>query len=310
MTQPPTAPAGSRIGNRAFSALRCVLLAATVALAGCARPSSGPADANAHRLVSTAPNLTECVCAVGAADQLAGRTEACNYPPEVVRRVPVIGGFGTPSLEPLLAVHPTLVLETVLADPEVKRRLTAAHIPIVHISCARLGEIPDALLRVGDLTGHTNEASVLAQSIRTGIISARADASQRADRPRVLLLCASDTPITCGRHAFISELLEIAGGINIGNASDADYYHVSVEWVLAQNPDLIVCLFETRATDPGRLFERQTGWRGLDAVRRHRVYSVINLDVVCRPGPRVLEGLAEFKRILALDTQRHPRTHD
>lgn len=308
MATRPTARVCRRDGNRGVSGLPCVLLAAVAAFAGCSRPVPHSADTNGPRIVSTAPNLTECVCAVGAADQLVGRTESCDYPPEIARRVPVTGGFGTPSVEPLLAVRPTHVLETVLADPEVVRRLNAAHVPVLHVPCARLAEIPEALLQIGGLTGHTNEARTLANSIRAGIDSARAEAERRSGRTRVLLLCAPDTPITVGRRAFISELLEIAGGENVGSASDTDYYHVSLEWLLAQNPDLIVCLFETNTADPASLFERQTGWRGLDAVRQHRVYSVTDLDLVCRPGPRVLAGLAEFKRILRLDAQLHPRT--
>jgi len=292
--------------NRQRLALHgAAILVACLLTAGCSRDVAQPAGSS-PRLVSTAPNLTECVCAIGAGDQLAGRTETCDYPPEVVKTVPITGGFGTPYLEPLLAVRPTHVLETVLADPEVRRRLAALKIPVVHVPCTRLGEIPDALRQLGKLTGHDAQAEALATDLETGLRTARAEAEARTDRPHALLLFAPDTPITAGRNAFIAELLELAGALNIGRDETTDYYHVSLEWVLTQDPDLILCLFDTQGHDPLTFFTSQTGRKALRPVREGRVYTVADLNTVSRPGARVLRGLAQFKGLLARDAARHP----
>jgi iron complex transport system substrate-binding protein len=272
-------------------------------LAGCARDRAQPAFTPALRLVSTAPNLTEIICAVGAGDSLVGRTQSCDYPPECVR-VPALGGFGTPNLEPLLAARPTHVLETVLADPDFTIRLRALNIPVTHIACSTLEEIPDAILSVGALTGCDRRAQPLAAQIRGGLASARNAPPPHGRRPRVALLFAADPPITAGRHAFVSELLRLAGGDNMGDSSAADYYHVSLESLLTENPDVLLCLFETAAREPDALFTSRTGWAALAAVRERRVYTVPDLNTVCRPGPRVLDGLAQLRQVLARDASR------
>ena len=281
------------------------LVVISLLFSGCLR-TEPLADATRLRLVSTAPNLTECVFAVGAGDLLVGRTESCDYPADAVSRIPVTGGFGTPYLEPLLAVRPTHVLETVLSDPDLKRRLAALHIPVVHVPCVSLDEVLDAIRQIGALTGHSDEASRVAAALCDGIGAARAGAAAQTSHPRVLLLFAADTPITAGRHAFISELLGLAGGINIGSGSDTDYYHFSLEWLLTQDPDIILCLFATPVKDPVTLFDKQTGWSALSAVRQRRVYTVPDLDTVSRPGPRLLAGLSQLKQLLAFDAQRQP----
>lgn len=290
-------------GDALVPVLRCVLSASFLFLSACLPHAPQPPGTGAPRLVSTAPNLTECVFAVGAGDLLVGRTESCNYPAEA-QRVPAVGGFGTPYLEPLLAAHPSHVLETVLADPDLRRRLEALGVPVVHVPCSHLDEIPDALRQIGGLTGHAPEAERVANALRQGILQARTQAAARAARPRVLLLFCADSPVTSGRRAFVSELLELAGGLNVGSAEDADYYHVSLEWLLQQNPDIILCLFDTAGRDPAALFENQTGWEALSAVRQRRVYTVSDLDTASRPGPRLLEGLAQLKHVLELDAQR------
>src|SRR5206468_12600363 len=61
-----------------------------------------------HRIVSTAPSVTEILFALGAGDQVVGDTAYCNYP-EAAKRKPKIGGYATPNIELILALNPDLV---------------------------------------------------------------------------------------------------------------------------------------------------------------------------------------------------------
>ncbi|MCL2105411.1 MAG: ABC transporter substrate-binding protein, partial [Kiritimatiellaeota bacterium] len=188
------------------------LIVALLLLAGCKRMAPPPAEGGV-RLVSTAPNLTEIVFAIGAGDLLAGKTDVCDYPPEAAP-IPIVGGFGTPRLEPLLAAHPTHILESALADPSVRDRLDALGIPLVHVPCSRLDDIPAAILQIGGLTGREAQAQTLAEKIREGLHSyGRHD--DDTPLPRVFLLFAPESPITAGTDTFVSELLALAGGANV-----------------------------------------------------------------------------------------------
>ena len=119
-------------------------------------------------IVSLAPSLTEMIFAIGAGDQLIGRTSACDWP-VAASKVPVVGAFGRPSLELLAAIHPDLVVDVDLADEEMGKKISALGIQRENIACKSPDDIPAALRKLGKLTGHTREADSLALSISEGL---------------------------------------------------------------------------------------------------------------------------------------------
>ncbi|MEI7934898.1 MAG: helical backbone metal receptor, partial [Chlorobiaceae bacterium] len=139
--------------------LRCKSIALFLLLllaSGCTQqPIRDTKKAKAQpRIVSLAPSLTEMIFAIGAGDQLVGRTSACDWP-AAAARVPVIGSFGQPSLELLASLHPDLVIDVDLADEETGKKISALGIQRETVSCKSPDDIPAVLKKLGKLTGHT-----------------------------------------------------------------------------------------------------------------------------------------------------------
>ncbi len=300
----------------AFLAL-CVLLSA-----GCAPRQPDPAP-DAIRIVSLAPNLTEMVCAVGAGAALVGRTSACDYPPEIIKSVPVIGGFGAPSLDRLLATRPTLILDVDLEDETTASLMMQTGVRRVRVPCATLDEIPAAIITVGRLA-NCAAAQPLAERIRRAVLERRnaVKVYQASGQtvPTVFAEIWGDPLMTVGRNSFVSELIALAGGRNLGDeVTDKDYFPVSSEWVIARNPDIILCLYMTKAgggqapgderglnagkkattenrkSNTGVRLSGRPGWAQIKAVRDNRVYGGFDNNLILRPGPRVLEGIAALQ---------------
>jgi iron complex transport system substrate-binding protein len=269
-------------------------------ITGCkpTRPPS-PAPTAAVRVVSLAPSITEMVCAVGAATQLVGRTTVCDFPPGAVAGVPVIGEFGAPSLERLLAARPGIVLYADMADPTLAAKLTRAGLRQARIPCTRLDEIPAALIAVGQFVHREEQARALAADLAGRIQRARETAVPAGHRPRVLMLIWNDPLTAVGRNSFLADLLALAGGQNLGESVDRDYFQVSSEWVLTRNPDVILCFFMTPGRSPRDLLAGQSGWGRVKAVQTGRVYDGFDNNLFLRPGPRVMEGMESLRRCLA-----------
>jgi len=277
----------------------CGLSLCLVLLAGCGRqqqPEPGPAPSR-PRLVTLAPNLTEIVCAVGGIATLVGRSSACDYPPELTERVPVVGDFGVPSLERIVAVRPTHVLFTELADASVLHRTAELGLSTCPVPCAQLDDIPPAIRTVGGYAGCSAAAQALAAELADRVAELRARAAAVEDRPRVFVEIWGDPLTTAGKSSFLSELVRLAGGANLGDDSPAAYFQVSSEWVVAQDPERIVCLYMGREAVRNLVLKR-AGWQGISAVRSGRVYDGLPNALLLRPGPRVLEGVAALARCI------------
>ena len=154
-----------------------------VASVGCSRRQT---DADAGpRIVSTAPCLTECLFAIGAGERVVGRTDVCNYPPEA-ESVPVTGKFAKPFLEATLAAAPTHIVEMAWFDADIRKRFEETGVPVVHIPCTRTEEVPNALLRLGVLSGCYEQAEREARRLETGLSEFRKMSAGIRHRPRVL----------------------------------------------------------------------------------------------------------------------------
>jgi len=271
------------------------LALATGLAPGCAKraPESPAGDV---RIVSLAPNITEIVCALGARNKLVGRTSACNFPPDLVGGVPVIGGFGAPSLEMLLAATPTLILEVDLADETLGHKIDNLGVRRERVACGNLDEISEAVAAIGTLIGEEKRGQELVDELAVGIAKARLRARAVTNRPAVLVEVWGDPITTAGRGSFVSELVELAGGRNIGDEVNKPYYQVSPEWVVSRDPEVIVCLYMAHSAPVRETVMRRSGWASVSAVRTGRVHDGLNNDRLLRPGPRVLEGAEELRR--------------
>ena len=266
---------------------------------GCSRQQN---NSNEHptgklRIISLAPSLTEMIFAIGAGDQLVGRTNACDWPPAAAK-IPVIGAFGRPSLELLASIHPDLVIDVDLADEETGKKIAALGMRRETFSCKTPDDIPVVLRKLGKLTGHTREADSLALSISTGLAEFKKKAANEPHKNTLYLEIWNDPFWTGGQGSYTSALIAYAGGQNLGDAVKKEYFEISQEWVIQKNPDMIACMYMAKKSSAADEVMNRTGWENIAAVKNHRVYDRFDNSLFLRPGPRVLEGVEQLYRTI------------
>jgi cobalamin transport system substrate-binding protein len=249
----------------------------------------------AERIVSLAPGLTEILFSLGLENRVVGVTDYCNYPPAALTKTK-IGGLN-PNIERILILHPDLVVGVAgLFQQENLARFERFHIPYIVVDPVSLDKIFQTVLLLGKATGRSERAAENARRLRDRLERIRR--VTRSDSPPRLLYVVDDNPlISVGKGSYLDDLIRDAGGTNITGKLAKPYPLVSMEYVIRENPQVIIL-----ATDADRNLtdlqkRRWDRWSGLAAVRDGRIYKV-NRDLLNRPGPRVLDGLEELAGLL------------
>lgn len=252
------------------------------------------------RIVSLAPSNTEILYALGLGERVVGLTEYCDYPPEATTK-PKIGGFSNPNLEQIVSFSPHLVLGARFNPVEVLDALHELGIPIFAIAPTTLEETLQTLAQVGKLTGRIDQATELESSLRDRIakITISVEKIPAEKRPKVLWGQLKAPMYTAGPGSFIHDLITSAGGRNIASDTGTAWPQLGLETLVTRDPDLIIVSGkkpDAIEKDVSRLQE-MSGWKSIDAIRNRRVYE-ISLDLLGRPGPRLVTGLETLAHLL------------
>lgn len=257
------------------------------------------------RIVSTTPAATEILYALGLGDRVAGVTDFCRYPPEAARK-PRIGGYTQPNLEAIAALRPDLVI--IQKNPvRLQARLQALGLNVLEIDHDSVDRLLASIAAVGRAAGAEEPARRLTARLRAELEEIR---NRTANLPRRKLMFlvgrsanALEAMIAAGGGSYLNELMAIAGGENIFRDAPAAYPRISLEEILARDPDVIVDMGEMADTvgvteeqkrRVVRLWQRYPSLRAVAAGRVHAVAA----DVFVVPGPRIVEAAREFARLL------------
>lgn len=243
-----------------------------------------------NRIVSLTPSNTEILFALGLGKQVVGVTAFCNYPPEA-RKKPKVGDVNI-SVERVLALKPDLVIAHRLLNARVIPTLKRLGVKVIAVEPKSLQGLMSTILSLGERTGKAKEAKQLVLRLKHSLQQVQAQVARVPSHPRVLFLIGVEPLWAAGGETFADELIRLAGGRNILQGKVKGFRQVSLETVLASDPEVIVITGEPRKNP-----FRNPAWHQTTALRTNRVYFV-DADLFTREGPRLIEALQTLFRLL------------
>jgi iron complex transport system substrate-binding protein len=246
----------------------------------------------ATRIVTLAPSLTELAFAAGAGQAVVGVVDHSDYPPEA-KRLPVVASSGGINLEALLALKPDLVLAWRSGNrPADVARIERLGIPVLVTEPARISDVSRITRLLGHAAGTEPASEAAARTFEADIARLR---NRYAGAPEVTVFYQIwERPLlTVGGVHIIDEVIRLCGGRNIFAEVKALAPEVSLETILAADPEVILYGGGEGAGPPS--------WARLAALRavaRGRVYRV-DANWVERATPRLAKGVGQGCELLA-----------
>lgn len=254
-------------------------------------------DGIPDRIVSVAASPTEILFAIGAGAQVVGVDNYSDYPAEVAN-VTKVGDYNL-NVEAVIALQPDLIVTGDLVNRQQLDLLATKGIPYVILADRTLEDVLKTIRLAGVITGHVTEADQVADTLAARI-SAVKNKTLAADvtKPKVYIEYDDYQGLwTYGPGSFGDDLIIQAGGTNIAHNTSSEYPKVASEFVIAENPRIIVYTTGPWSTLSNSTYENRPGWGNISAVANDKIYGM-DANLLSRYGPRIVDCLEELAALI------------
>ncbi len=285
------------------------------------------------RVVSLLPSATEIVAALGMTDTLVGRSHECDFPAEV-QRLPVVcrtridvsqsGAAVDRQVKELLRaglsifeidanrlreLRPSVILTQTqcnvcaVTPQDIEAALThdgEVGPCVLDLRPSRIEHLFMDIHTVAMALHIENRGRDLVINLRANFEDLRQKMTTSRRKPTVACLEWFDPLMTAGN--WIPDLVEIAGGVNVGSEPGQHSPWFAWEQLLEADPEVLVLmpcgwdLLRTRTEAVALTSDPR--WSRLSAVRADKVFVTDGNQFFNRPGPRLLESAQILAEIL------------
>jgi iron complex transport system substrate-binding protein len=256
-----------------------------------------------YRIVSLNAATTEMLVNIGAEEQIVGVADfivADNHPGMRKRLVNAtgVGSLTSPDIETILKLHPD-VLMAYTNKPLNYQQMVDSGITVIQMSCYRPEELARDARSLGRLTGQNEQAERYAQFTERNLelIQERLQNISDHERPRVYMEYVNDY-MAYGPGSGADRMLELLKAENIAGDLPGQNIRVSKEWVIEQNPDVIIRTFapmKGNCTVIRQDIIDRPGFSNLNATRTGKIYCMTTGLVTT---PRSVIGLLYLAKVL------------
>lgn len=201
--------------------------------------------------------------------------------------------------EELIGLNPDLVI---IWDyqPVIMEKLKQLGIASVAIKYGTLEDVQNGIRLVGSILDKPAAAEALIEYHQSSdkYFAAKRKTLERREKPRVLYL--RDDQLTVAGGSSVNRLMiETVGGQNVTNEIGAQWSKVTMEQIMAWDPEIIVISNFSELLPEAIYAGGRSGqdWSGLSAVRNKRVYKapmgIYRWDAPCVETPLMIRWLAK-----------------
>ena len=244
----------------------------------------------ARRIISLSPPITETLFEAGAGERIVATVKYADYP-EAAKKIPRVGDSAALDMERIVSLKPDLIVVWLHGNAQKQlEKLRTLGIPIFYSEPRKLTDIPDSLIRLGQLAGTEAQARKAALDYSARLDKLRERYSARP--PVTLFFQIWKKPLlTINGQQLISDVIRLCGGRNIFADSALLVPTIDIEAVVNADPEAIVTTPMSSEDESGSELELWFKFPSLRATARNNLI-LINSKSIARHSPSVLDGAA------------------
>lgn len=186
-----------------------------------------------QRIISLVPSQTELLFDLGLDMEIIGITKFCIHPREKFKRSTKIGGTKMLDLLKIRELKPDLIIGNKEENDRTQIEHLMKEFPVWMSDIQVLPEAIDMIKQIGELTGRSEKANVIADDINKQFLNL----NKKQKLVRTAYFIWKDPYMLAGKQTFIDDMLNRAGYENV--ISDNRYPVINADKLKDLKPEII-----------------------------------------------------------------------
>lgn len=236
------------------------------------------------RIVSIVPSQTELIWDLGLKSELVGITKFCIHPPEMHKSVAHVGGTKKLHIEKIKSLNPDIIIGNKEENEKEQIEELQRYFPVWMSDIFTLNDSLSMIKGIGSLLNKEVESEAIIQTIKTSFLKLP------QINKRVLYFIWKDPYMVAGRHTFIGDILSRLGLTNCIDDINSRYPILTIEEIIALNPELILL-----SSEPFPFNEKHVS--ELQKHLPHTKIQIVDGEAYSWYGSRLLHSVTEFEKL-------------
>ncbi len=216
-----------------------------------------------------------------------------------------LGASKKVNLEKIIAAEPDFILASVNTDADLALRepLEAMGIPTAYFQVSTFEEYLNMLRICTQITGCEENYRLYGEAVRSQVEAAKERADGSAPSALYIRVSGSGCRVKNSEGSVLGEMLADLGAVNIADSETSLLENLSMEAILAQDPEFIFVVLQS--SDPAvaqgvmeQTLLRDPAWQSLSAVREGRFYILDQTLYNLKPNDRWGEAYEKLAQLL------------
>ncbi|MFT7860787.1 MAG: helical backbone metal receptor [Sulfurimonas sp.] len=258
-----------------------------------------------ERIIALSPSINEIIYALESGGQVVGNTQYCTYP-KAAQKVQKVGGYFSPSLEKIVALHPTLVIMQ-QNNYKLSQKLKQLRIKTKIVKIDTIKNIQISIAEIGKLLHKEKKAKQILDQIQTSLQSLENITTNK----RILMVFGHNISLAsnifvAGQNLYFDDIINSSGNTNALQSTRKGQPVLNAENIIATNPDIVILLAHSMKEKKLTPDDLITPWKTLpiNASKTDSIYIIGN-KYASIPSDRIVLFIDDFKKVLEDYAQRH-----